>query len=130
MRRTIFDGFSLVSRPRRIAIVDLMAGVAWSALGMALSTLVARSELKPDERSAYGLITLIALLSLCCQWPLSGMRAGHATSWASVMPGAVAVFLATVTITCLAMLSLALPEGAALVLIMMLILVMYLTTWD
>ena len=124
------DGLPLISRPRRVSIADLMAVVGLASLGMALAALVARSELKPGERSAFGIVAALALVSLLCQWPISSLRAGDRHSWPSAILGILAVFLAMVTAVCVGILSVALAEGAALLIFMLLSLVVYLTTWD
>jgi hypothetical protein len=67
---------------------------------------------------------------LYCRWPLSSLRAGDMRSWRSALLDLVSMVLAVVTLTCVALLSIALAEGAALVIVMMLSVTIYLTTWD
>lgn len=124
------DGLPLVSRPRRFSIADLMAVVGLAALGMALAAMVDRSELKPGERSVFGVVASLAFVSLLCQWPLSSLRASDRHSWPSALLGIAAVFLAIVTAICLGILSVALADGTALLVLILLCLVVYLTTWD
>jgi hypothetical protein len=107
-----------------------MVAVGLAALGMTLVTLVERSELGPGERSAFGIVAGLALVSLLCQWPLSSLRASDRHSWPSALIGIASMFLAMATIACLGILSATLAEGAALLVVMLLTLVVYLTTWD
>jgi hypothetical protein len=117
MKGTRVDGLPLLSGPRRFWIGDLMAAVALAALGMTLAVLVDRSDMRPGERTAFAVISTLAILLLYCQWPLSSLRAGDMRSWRSALLGFVSMVLA-------------LAEGAALVIIMMLSVAIYLTTCD
>jgi hypothetical protein len=110
VKSTMLEGLSQLSRPRRFSIVDLMVAVALAALGMTLVTLVDRSELKADERSAYDFIAALALLSLYCQWPLSSLRASDQHSWLSAILGIFPMFLAVASFVCVGILSAALAE--------------------
>jgi hypothetical protein len=130
MKATRVDGLPLLSGPRRFWIGDLMAAVALAALGMTLAVLVDRSDMMPGERTAFAVIAALVFLMLYCQWPLSNLRAGDMHSWRSALLGFVSMALALATMTCVALLTIALAEGAALVIIMMLSVAIYLTTWD
>jgi hypothetical protein len=130
MKGTRASGLPLLSRPRRFGIGDLMAAVVLAALGMTLAVLVDGSDMRPDERTVFAVIAGLAFLMLYCQWPLSSMRAGDLRSWRSAILGFVSMVLALATMICVALLSIALAEGAALVIIMMLSVAIYLTTWD
>jgi hypothetical protein len=103
-----------------------MAAVGLTAMGMALVTTVIRSE----EPSVFGVVAVLAVVSLSCQWPLSGLRAGDRHSWPSALLGFAAVSLAIVTAVCMGILAVALAEGAALLVLLLLTLAVYMTTWD
>jgi hypothetical protein len=120
------DGLPLGTRPRRFRIADAMAVVGLTAMGMALVAMVLRSA----EPSVFGVVAVLAVVSLSCQWPLSGLRAGDRHSWPSALLGIAAASLAIVTAICMGILAVALAEGATVLVFMLLTLVVYMTSWD
>jgi hypothetical protein len=94
------------------------------------TVLVDRSDMRPGERSAYAIVGVFAFLSFYGQWPLSSLRAGDMRSWWSAGLGFVSMVLAVATMCCVAILSVALAEGAVVVVVMILGMSIYLTTWD
>ena len=126
MKSSPIDGLPLVCRPRRFRIADAMAVVGLTAMGMALVTTVIRSE----EPSVFGVVAVLAVVSLSCLWPLSGLRADDRHSWPSALVGLAAVSLAIVTAVCMGILAVALAEGATVLVFMLLTLVVYMTSWD
>jgi len=120
------DGLPLGTRPRRFRIADAMAVLGLTAMGTALATAVIRS----GEPSVFGVVAVLAVVSLSCQWPLSGLRAGYRHSWPSALLGVAAVSLAIVTVICVGILAVALAEGAAALVFLLLTVVVYMTTWD
>ena len=124
-----FDWHS-ISRPRRLTIGDLMAGVVLAALGSALWAVSVHSEWRDDQRAAFGIVTLICLGVPMAQWGLASIkiRRGH-PGWDALL-GFLAYFLAMVAYVCLFVLAIGFPEGGGLVALTMLVLAIYRTTWD
>src|SRR5215472_14418543 len=75
-RDQLLDDFPwfVVSRPRRLTVGDLMAGVVLAALGSALWAVSLKAELRDDQRAAFGTVTLICLGVPLAQWGLASVK--------------------------------------------------------
>src|SRR5262249_5187829 len=122
-----FDGspWPLNSRPRRLRIGDMMAGLVMAALVLAA---VSPPELAGGTRWLLGAFALSCLGLLWTQWKLASVPVVRPALTASI--GALASIIALATFVSLVALWFIFPSAAALLSVMMLILVVYLTTWD
>jgi hypothetical protein len=118
-----------LSRPRRWTIGDLMMGVVMASLAMAGVSLLARSRLSQEHQGWFAGASVVALLTVAIQWPVSSIRLDELPIWSrftvclfiSVL--VMAMFASLVTITAL------FPEGAVVVVAMMVLLIPYLSSW-
>ena len=131
-RDQLLDDFPwfVVSRPRRLTLGDLMAGVVLAALGSALWAVSLKAELSDDERAAFGTVTLICLGVPLAQWGLASVKTRRPKPGMDALRGFLCYFLAMVAYICLFVLAIGFPEGGGLVALTMLVLVIYRTTWD
>jgi hypothetical protein len=131
-RDQLLDDFPwfVISRPRRLTLGDLMAGVVLAALGSALWAVSLQSQWSDDQRAAFGVVTLIILGLQAVQWALAGIKTRRPRPALDTLLGFISYFLAMVIYLCLFVLAIGFPEGAGLVVLTMLVIVIYRATWD
>ncbi len=129
MNEPMFDRLFSLSRSRRWTTGDLMMGVVMASLVMAVVSLLARSRLPQEEQAWFAIASVVALLTITIQWPLSSTRLDRLPFWSRfvvcllIVAPVMAMFAGLVVITVL------FPAGAVLVVGMMVLLILYLSTW-